>query len=114
MDFIAQELRSLVHASERPDGPSFGVHAPPSLMARVDPKRLRQMVRNLIANAVAALPSDGHVTVSAVEAGPSSRFASLMMVPAFLPSICRMCSIGTTGSPIAEVGPAELGSGSPS
>jgi signal transduction histidine kinase len=67
---IAQELRSLVHASERPDGPSFAVHAPPSLVARVDPKRLRQMVRNLIANAVAALPSDGHVTVSAVEAGP--------------------------------------------
>jgi signal transduction histidine kinase len=68
---IADELRSLVHASERPDGPSFTVHTPPSLVARVDQKRLRQMVRNLIANAVAAVPSEGHVTVSAVEAGDS-------------------------------------------
>jgi two-component system, OmpR family, sensor histidine kinase BaeS len=66
---IAAELRSLVHASERPDGTSLTVHAPPSLVARVDSKRLRQMIRNLIANAVAALPSKGHVTVSAMEAG---------------------------------------------
>jgi signal transduction histidine kinase len=66
---IAAELRSLVHASERPDGTSLTVHAPPSLVARVDSKRLRQMIRNLIANAVAALPSKGHVTVSAMDAG---------------------------------------------
>jgi two-component system sensor histidine kinase BaeS len=66
---IAEELRSLVRASERPEGPSVAVHASPALVARVDPKRLRQMVRNLIANAVAAVASEGHVTVSAVDAG---------------------------------------------
>jgi two-component system, OmpR family, sensor histidine kinase BaeS len=62
-------LRSLARASERLEGPSVAVHASPALVARVDPKRLRQMVRNLIANAVAAVSSDGHVTISAVDAG---------------------------------------------
>jgi signal transduction histidine kinase len=66
---IAEELRSLVRASERPEGPSIAVHAPSSLVARVDRRRFRQIVRNLIANAVAALPSAGHVMVSAVDAG---------------------------------------------
>jgi signal transduction histidine kinase len=66
---IAVELRSLVRASERPEGPSIALQASSSLMARVDPKRFRQIVRNLIANAVAALPHAGHVTVSAVAAG---------------------------------------------
>jgi signal transduction histidine kinase len=66
---IAEELRSLARASERLEGPSVAVHASPALVARVDPKRLRQMVRNLIANAVAAVSSDGHVTISAVDAG---------------------------------------------
>jgi signal transduction histidine kinase len=66
---ITEELRSLVRASERPEGPSVAVHASPALVARVDPKRLRQMVRNLIANAVAAVSTEGHVTVSAVDAG---------------------------------------------
>jgi signal transduction histidine kinase len=65
---IAVELRSLARASERPEGPSIAVHAPSSLVARVDPKRFRQIVRNLIANAVAALTPAGHVTVSAVAA----------------------------------------------
>jgi two-component system, OmpR family, sensor histidine kinase BaeS len=66
---VAAELRSLGRASERPDGPSIDVRAASPLMARVDPKRFRQIVRNLIANAVAALPSSGHVIVSAVAAG---------------------------------------------
>jgi signal transduction histidine kinase len=65
---IAVELRSLARASERPEGPSIAVRAPSSLVARVDPKRFRQILRNLIANAVAALTPAGHVTVSAVAA----------------------------------------------
>jgi signal transduction histidine kinase len=66
---IAVELRSLVRASERPEGPSITVHASSPLVALVDPKRFRQIVRNLLANAVAALPPTGHVTVSAAAAG---------------------------------------------
>jgi signal transduction histidine kinase len=66
---VAEELRSLVRASERPGGPSFTLHVASSLVALVDPNRLRQMVRNLIANAVAALTSGGHITVSAADAG---------------------------------------------
>jgi signal transduction histidine kinase len=66
---IVAELRSLVRASERPEGPSIAVHASSPLVARVDPKRFRQIVRNLLANAVAALPPTGHVTVSAVAVG---------------------------------------------
>jgi two-component system sensor histidine kinase BaeS len=66
---IAVELHSLVRASERPQGPSIALRASTPLVARVDPKRFRQIVRNLLANAVAALPPAGHVTVSAVTAG---------------------------------------------
>jgi signal transduction histidine kinase len=66
---LAMELQSLGRASERPDGPSIDVQACSPLVARVDPKRFRQIVRNLIANAVAALPPAGHVTVSAAAAG---------------------------------------------
>jgi two-component system sensor histidine kinase BaeS len=65
---IAVELRSLARASERPEGPSIAVQAPSSLVARVDPRRFRQIVRNLIANAVAALTPAGQVTVSAAAA----------------------------------------------
>jgi HAMP domain-containing protein len=69
---IAVELHSLVRASERPQGPSIALRASTPLVARVDPKRFRQIVRNLLANAVAALPPAGHVTVSAVTAGDCS------------------------------------------
>jgi signal transduction histidine kinase len=68
---IEVELRSLVRASERPEGPLITVHTSSSLVARVDPKRFRQIVRNLIANAIAAVPPDGHVAVSAEPAGES-------------------------------------------
>jgi signal transduction histidine kinase len=66
---VAMELRSLGRASERPEGPSIDVQAGSPLVAHVDPKRFRQIVRNLIANAVAALPPAGHVKVSAAAAG---------------------------------------------
>ena len=70
---VALELYSLGRVSERPDGPSIDVQAGSPLIARVDPKRFRQIVRNLIANAVAALPPAGHVTVSAAAAGENIR-----------------------------------------
>src|SRR4029453_5280938 len=63
------ELSSLGRASERAEGPSIDVQAGSPLVAHVDPKRFRQIVRNLIANAVAALPPAGHVKVSAAAAG---------------------------------------------
>src|SRR5262245_26842845 len=74
---LAIELQSLGRASERPDGPLIDVQVGSPLMARVDPKRFRQIVRNLIANAVAALPPAGHVTVSAAAAGENVRIQVL-------------------------------------
>jgi signal transduction histidine kinase len=74
---VALELQSLGRASERPEGPSIDVQAGSPLVARVDPKRFRQIVRNLIANAVAALPPAGHVTVSAAAAGENIRIQVL-------------------------------------
>jgi signal transduction histidine kinase len=65
---IAVELRSLARASERPAGPSIDVQTSSSLLARVDPKRFRQVMRNLIANAAAVLTPAGHITLSAVAA----------------------------------------------
>jgi signal transduction histidine kinase len=88
---VAMELHSLGRASARPDGPSIDVQAGSPLVARVDPKRFRQIVRNLIANAVAALPPAGHVTVSAAAAGENVRIQVLDdgpgVPPEYLPRV---------------------------
>jgi two-component system sensor histidine kinase BaeS len=50
-------------------GGNLTVNADPELMAYVDPVRLRQMVGNLVSNAVRHTPPDGRVTIDAETVG---------------------------------------------
>jgi signal transduction histidine kinase len=69
---VAEALRTAVAAfapSATAHGVTVDVAAPPELAARADDRRLAQILRNLIANAITHTPAGGRVSLSAVRDG---------------------------------------------
>jgi signal transduction histidine kinase len=70
-----REAVSAVVASGTGAGAVIRIDTPPELAAEVDPDRFRQILVNLLANAVAYTPSDGSIVVAAVAAGDEVRLS---------------------------------------
>lgn len=71
----AREAITTVTASGTESGAAIRAEVPPAVAVLADPDRLRQILVNLLANAVAYTPSDGSIVVAAVATGDEVRLS---------------------------------------
>ncbi|MFC6592655.1 sensor histidine kinase [Deinococcus lacus] len=87
LDSVAGAFASAAEAA----GVTLAAHAAPGLSLRADPLRLSQVLRNLVANALAHTPPGGTVSLAAEEDGAGLRFdvtdSGSGIAPADLPHV---------------------------